>query len=75
VNPLAVFKTAAFNHSATLPVLEINHLADRGLAAKCELPPDCHREPRKLFSFRAGECGFHDLGGSIVRPEQVAVNG
>jgi hypothetical protein len=40
--PLAVFKTAALNHSATLPTLDFNDLAPCRVEQKCNLPPSCH---------------------------------
>jgi hypothetical protein len=40
---LPVFKTGALNHSATLPMSEINYLAIRTLEQIAKLPPDCHR--------------------------------
>lgn len=40
---LPVFKTGAFNHSATHPYKELNWLVAPTQATKQELPPDCHR--------------------------------
>jgi hypothetical protein len=62
---LPFFKTGALNHSATLPMSEINYLAIRTLEQIAKLPPDCHRigpknekPPRMpgpgLFSFISG---------------------
>jgi hypothetical protein len=43
VNPLAVFKTAALNHSATLPRCVFNGLARQLTVEIGELAPDWHR--------------------------------
>src|SRR6201992_3596629 len=51
-----VFKTGALNHSATLPSLELKHLARPAHLRKRRLPPVCPRRQSILpilFSFRA----------------------
>ncbi len=54
VSRLPVFKTGAFNHSATPPALLTNDLANPVLAENPKLAPDWHRNMksgRSLFAF------------------------
>ena len=48
--PLAVFKTAALNHSATLPCSKLNNLHRTDLPTETELAPNWHRRRNVLFS-------------------------
>src|ERR1700682_2646101 len=56
VNPLAVFKTAALNHSATLPSRRISDLAERGQIQKTGLPPPCRRRLEFQYRFQGRAC-------------------
>ncbi|MEA2824592.1 MAG: hypothetical protein QOF03_1074, partial [Alphaproteobacteria bacterium] len=51
--PLPVFKTGAFNHSATHPLKKINYLPARRIASNLNLPPDCHREECESFGLHS----------------------
>src|SRR5262245_62939465 len=78
MNPLAVFKTAALNHSATLPCCIFNRLADRTRYRKCKLPPDCHRMFAEAYSVRTAHVRkhvLHDLRRAVVSVrEQVPID-
>ena len=39
---LPVFKTGAFNHSATHPSLKLLGFSKHGITGKLDLPPICH---------------------------------
>src|SRR5215207_9083398 len=72
--PLAVFKTAALNRSATLPANEIKHLARLLCCHIRQLAPDWHPACNNPFSFCPTQRPFHSIGGAVIRLEHMAVD-
>jgi hypothetical protein len=61
---LAVFKTAALNHSATLPAVEITSISSGANENKTEFATI-------LLPIKSGirKCRFHDIGCAILRTQ------
>ena len=76
LRPLAVFKTAALNHSATLPHNDFNGLGKKNKRIQNE-NPNWHpigTQCLKPSSQGSGEGALNSFGSTIIGPEQVCVD-